>query len=166
MSEVSTSRTRASDILGFSASLAACFAIAALGGYWSSLGLGPWYDALRKPDWTPPNWIFGPVWTMLYLAMAVAAWLVWRRRGLVGAKGALALYAFQLALNLAWSGLFFALKRPGLAFGEVVVLWLGIAATLAAFWKVDRVAGLLLAPYLAWVTFASCLNFAVWRLNA
>jgi benzodiazapine receptor len=153
------------NIPALAASLALCFAVAGLGGYWTSLGLGPWYIALRKPPWTPPNRVFGPVWTVLYAAMAVAAWLVWRRRGLVGVGLPLALFALQLALNLAWTGLFFALRRPGLAFGEIGLLWAAILATQGAFGRVSRVAGLLLIPYLAWVTFAAALNLAIWRLN-
>ena len=154
------------DIPALVAWLALCFAVAGLGGYWTSLGLGPWYDGLRKPPWTPPNRVFGPVWTALYAVMAVAAWLVWRRRGLARVGLPLALFVLQLALNLAWTGLFFALRRPGLAFGEILLLWAVILATLGAFGRVSRVAGLLLIPYLAWVTFAAALNLAIWRLNS
>ena len=121
------------DLIALTTSLATCFAVAGLGGYWTSLGLGPWYDSLRKPTWTAPNWIFGPVWTLLYASMAVAAWLVWRKRGLAGARLPLSLFGLQLALNLAWSGIFFALRRPGSAFGEILLLWATILATLLAF---------------------------------
>ena len=140
--------------------------MAGLGGYWTSLGLGPWYDGLRKPPWTPPNRVFGPVWTALYASMAVAAWLVWRRRGTHGSPSLWGSSALQLALNLAWTGLFFALRRPGLAFGEIVLLWAAILATLLAFGRVSRWAALLMAPYLAWVSYAAALNFAIWRLNS
>ena len=97
--------------------------------------------------------------------MAVAAWLVWRRRGLAGAWASLSLFGLQLALNLAWTGLFFALRRPGWAFGEILLLWVSILATLLLFGRISRLAAGLLAPYLAWVTFAAALNFAIWRLN-
>lgn len=126
---------------------------------------GPWYDALRKPPFQPPKWVFGPVWTVLYAAMAVAAWRVWRRAGWDGARGPLTLFLVQLALNVAWSWLFFAWRRPDLASVEIVVLWLAILATLLAFLRVDRAAAWLLAPYLAWVTFATALTIALWRLN-
>ncbi len=146
-------------------SLLASFAVAGLGGYWTSLGLGPWYDSLAKPSWTPPNRVFGPVWTTLYTLMAVAAWLVWRVRDKPGAKVALSLYALQLTLNLAWSGIFFGLRSVGYGFFEVVLLWASIAATIVAFTRVRPVASALLVPYLGWVSYASALNYALWRLN-
>lgn len=128
-------------------------------------GLADWYPRLRKPSWNPPAWLFAPVWTLLYLSMAVAAWLVWRRDGFSGAPWALGLFVFQLTLNTIWSFIFFALRRPGLAAIEIVLLWAAIVATLAAFSSVDRTAAILLAPYLAWVSFAAVLNFTIWRLN-
>lgn len=124
-----------------------------------------WYASLTKPSFTPPNWVFGPVWTTLYLMMAYAAWRVWRTAN--GPRGAaLAVFAIQLALNLAWSLLFFGAKQIGLALLDIVVLLMAIVATMAAFARVDRVALWLLAPYFAWVAYASALNFAIWRLNA
>jgi benzodiazapine receptor len=165
MDPIDTSRNPPRDLTALVASLVLCFAVAGVGGYWTSLGLGPWYDGLRKPSWTPPNRIFGPVWTVLYASMAVAAWLVWRRRGAQRVALPLGLFGLQLALNLAWSGLFFALRRPGLAFGEVVPLWAAILATLLSFGRVSRWAALLMVPYLAWVAYAAALNFAIWRLN-
>ncbi len=125
-----------------------------------------WYAGLAKPGWNPPNWVFGPVWSALYLSMAVAAWLVWRQAGWAGAARPLGLFGAQLVLNVLWSILFFGLHRPDLAFGEILILWAFILATLVLFWRWSKAAGLLLVPYLAWVTFASVLNFAVWRLNA
>ena len=157
-------RSPVRDVIALVACLAACFAVAGLGGSWTSLGLGPWYDGLRKPSWQPPAWVFGPVWTALYASMAVAAWLVWRR-GPARARLPLALFGLQLALNLAWSGLFFALRHPGLTFGEILLLWAAILATMLAFGRISRLAAGLLAPYLAWVTFAAALNLAIWRLN-
>src|SRR5437764_541744 len=112
MDPIVTTRNPPRDLTSLAAFLVLCFAVAGLGGYWTSLGLGPWYDGLRKPPWTPPNRVFGPVWTLLYASMAVAAWLVWRRRGTHRVALPLGLFALQLSLNLAWSGLFFALRRP------------------------------------------------------
>lgn len=145
--------------------LAVCFAAAAAGGAATYPSIEAWYAALAKPSWTPPDWVFGPVWTVLYACMAVAAWLVWRQRGLVGAKGELALFGVQLAFNVAWSWLFFGLHSPGLAFVDILVLLAAIVATTFAFQRVSITAGLLLVPYLGWVTFAAVLNFAIWRMN-
>lgn len=144
--------------------VAVCFAAALVGGLLTSTSVETWYPGLAKPSWNPPSWVFGPVWSVLYAAMAVAAWLVWRRGG-GAARVALAVFGVQLALNVAWSGLFFALRSPGLAFAELIVLWIAIAATLVLFARWNRLAGALFVPYLAWVTFAGALNFAIWRLN-
>jgi translocator protein len=138
------------------------FAAAAMGGFFLP---GGWYAGLRKPLWNPPNWIFGPVWTVLYATMAVAAWLVWKRGGFAGQRFALSLFLMQLLLNALWSPLFFGLRNPGLAFVDIVLLWLAVLATVVAFWKTRPLTGALLVPYLAWVSFASVLNFAIWRLN-
>lgn len=124
---------------------------------------GGWYQTLNKPSWNPPPWIFGPVWTALYLMMAVAAWLVWRR---VGQGYALRLYFVQLVLNAAWTPVFFGAHQLGAAFIVIVCLWTAILFTLPAFWDISRPAGLLLVSYLAWVSFASALNFTLWRLNS
>jgi translocator protein len=125
---------------------------------------GEWYASLQKPSWNPPSWVFGPVWTTLYVMMGTAAWLVWdRRRG--AARVALGLFLVQLAFNAGWSWLFFGLNAPGLAFGWILLLWALIAATAAAFRATRTAAGVLLLPYLAWVTFAAALNFTLWRMN-
>jgi tryptophan-rich sensory protein len=145
--------------LGLAGWLIVCFGAAAVGARFKP---GAWYAGLRKPSWTPPSWLFAPAWTLLYAMMAVAAWLVWRETGLSREIG---LFVLQLALNAVWSWLFFGLHRPGLAFADIVAMWLAILATLAAFWTVRPLASWLLIPYLAWVTFASALNAAVWRLN-
>jgi len=145
--------------------LAICFAAAGIGGAVTTPKIGGWYATLVKPSWNPPNWIFGPVWSALYFSMAVAAWLVWRQGGVAGAKVPLALFAIQLGLNVLWSVIFFGLEKPGLAFVEVLVLWATIAAAMVAFWLRSTLAGILFVPYLAWVGFASVLNFAIWRLN-
>lgn len=148
--------------LGFAGWLLLAFAAAALGSLFMP---GEWYAQLRKPAWNPPAWIFGPVWTALYAMMAVAAWLVWRRGGWAAQRKPLGWFLVQLGLNALWSPIFFGLKNPGLAFAEMVLLWLAILATLRAFLTVQRSAGALLLPYLAWVTFAAVLNFTLWQLN-
>jgi tryptophan-rich sensory protein len=148
--------------LALVALIVVCFAIAGLGGMATTPNIPNWYAGLAKPSWTPPSWLFGPVWSILYLSMAVAAWLVWRKGN---ALVPLALFAIQLAFNLAWSWLFFGLHRSGAAFVDIVLLWTAIAATMIAFWRRSPVAGMLFVPYLAWVSFAAVLNFAVWRLN-
>lgn len=123
---------------------------------------GAWYAALNKPAWNPPAWIFGPVWTLLYLMMAVAAWLVWKKDGW---RFPMWLYLVQLAINASWSPVFFGAKQPGAAFGVIVALWLAIALTLWVFRRVSRPAGWMLIPYLLWVSFATVLNLTLWRLN-
>jgi tryptophan-rich sensory protein len=120
-----------------------------------------WYDGLAKPAWQPPKWLFAPVWSLLYVMIAVAGWRLWRAGGDV----ALALWALQLGLNAVWSPLFFGWKRLDLALADLTLLWLALVATLVAAGAVDTIATLLLLPYFAWVSFAGALNFAVWRLN-
>jgi tryptophan-rich sensory protein len=142
--------------------LALSFAAASMGGFFPP---GEWYASLRKPTWNPPGWIFGPVWTVLYVTMAIAAWLVWRRGGWAGQRVALLLYLGQLLFNALWSALFFGLRQPALGWVDILLLWLALVPTVAAFWNVQRLAGALLVPYLAWVTFAGTLNFALWQLN-
>jgi tryptophan-rich sensory protein len=127
---------------------------------------GDWYASLRKPSWNPPGWVFGPVWTALYLMMAVAGWRVWTRGGWAQQRGPLLLFVTQLGLNAAWTPLFFGWRQPGWAFAEILVLWLAIVLTVVAFFKTDKTAGWLLVPYLVWVSFASVLNGVLWRLNA
>lgn len=154
------------DAIGLAVFVALCFAAAGIGWVWTNAGLTEWYPSLRKPVWTPPDRVFGPVWSILYMAMAVAGWLIWRRRARIGANVALLLFVVQLGLNALWSGLFFALRSPGLAFGEITLLWLAIVATVLAFWRISRVAALLIIPYWLWVTFASLLNLVIWTMNA
>jgi len=125
---------------------------------------GGWYGELIKPAWNPPNWLFGAAWTVLYVMMAVAAWLVWREGGWKAQRGPLSLYLVQWVLNALWTPLFFGLQRPGLAFAEILVLLVAIA-TVVAFWRVRRVAAWLLVPYALWSSFATVLNFTIWRMN-
>jgi benzodiazapine receptor len=155
---------RPRQILGLAAWILICFAAAAVGGA-ASARAGDFYAQLDRPAWAPPSWLFAPVWTLLYLAMAVAAWLVWRERGFSGARGALTLFLVQLALNALWTWLFFAWRLGALAFAEILLLWVLIAATLILFWRVRAAAGALLVPYLAWVSFATALTLSVWRAN-
>jgi tryptophan-rich sensory protein len=143
----------------------ACFLAAGLGALFTMVSLGTWYAGLAKPSWNPPNWIFGPVWTVLYAMMAVAGWLVWRAGGPAG-RQALRWFAVQLVLNVGWSAVFFGLQMPGVAAVEILALWVAIAGTLATSWRVSRPAGVLLIPYLLWVSFAVALNAAIWRLNS
>jgi benzodiazapine receptor len=150
--------------IGLVISLALTSATAAIGSR-ASLRAPEFYASLSRPEWAPPSWLFGPTWTVLYTLMAVAAWLVWRERGLRGARVALGLYAAQLVLNALWSWLFFAWRRGALAQLEIVVLLVLIALTLAAFWRVKPLAGALLLPYLLWVAYAMALTFAIVRRN-
>lgn len=140
------------------------FAAAAVGSM-ASIRAPEFYAQLSRPDWAPPSAVFGPVWTALYVLMAIAAFLVWRERGFAGARFALGIYLLQLMANALWSWLFFGWRLGNAAAVEVVVLLLLIIVTVVAFWRVRPLAGALLLPYLAWVTFATALNFEIWRLN-
>ena len=124
-----------------------------------------WYARLAKPTWDPPGWIFGPVWAVLYAMMAVAAWRVWRYGGWAKQKVALSLFVVQWALYALWTPRFFGLHQPGWALAEILVLLAAILATIRAFWRVDRPAGFLLLSYAVWVSFATVLNWTIWRLN-
>lgn len=159
-------RSIPAQIVGLLVWLAICFGASALGAAATSSSVNGWYQTLDKPSWNPPDWVFGPVWTLLYFLMAVAAWLVWRREPIVRCRWPLGLFLLQLALNVGWSVVFFGLKAPGWAFFEIVVLCLAIAATAYVFWRRSKVAALLLAPYLTWTTFAAVLNFTLWRFNS
>ncbi len=145
-------------------SLAICLGVGGLGAIVTGKSVGTWYPTLRKPPGTPPSWVFGPVWTTLYVLMAVSVWLVWREYGW-GARAALLIFFGQLALNLAWSGIFFGARLPGPALLEIVLLWLAIAFTIFVFSRLTLWAAWLLVPYLLWVTYAMYLNFGIWRLN-
>lgn len=157
--------TRTSDLLGLGTFVALCLAISAIGGWVTADSVGSWYRTLQKPDFNPPDWVFAPVWTLLYLMIALAGWRVWRIRGFAGARAGMAAYAAQLALNLTWSFLFFGGRMIGTALVEIVLLLAAIGVNAVLFWRVDRLAGWLLVRYAAWVAFACILNFALWRLN-
>lgn len=138
------------------------FAAATSGGYFRP---GDWYRDLKKPSWNPPDFLFPIAWTLLYAMMAVAAWLVWERAGWPAAALPIGLWIVQLVFNALWSALFFGMKRMDYALVDVVLLWLSIAATIALFWPISTLAGWLMVPYLAWVSFAAFLNLTILRLN-
>ena len=157
-------RNRIQQLCGLAVWLVIVFATSAIGAF-ASINARSFYAQLTQPAWAPPGWVFGPVWSALYLMMGIAAWLVWRERGLAAARGAFVLFFVQLAANALWSWLFFAWHLGAMAFAEIIVLWCLIVATIVAFWRVRPLAGALLLPYLAWVSFASVLAFWMWRLN-
>lgn len=150
------------DLLGFIAFVLLCFGVSVLGGRVTAPALRPWYEALAKPSWTPPGWVFGPVWVVLYPLMAIAGWTIWREGR---SRVAVLLFLLQLALNAAWPWFFFGLRRLDWALIDIVALVVAIVATIVVFYPLRRRAALLLVPYLAWVVFAAALNFAIWQLN-
>lgn len=151
-------------IIGLAGWLGLTLAAGAVGAI-ASAEAREFYASLEQPAWAPPGWIFGPVWTLLYLMMGLAAWWVWRAQAGRGARAALSLYLLQLAANALWSWLFFAWKQGAWAFVEILILWTMIVATNVLFGRVRRLAGWLMVPYLGWVTFAAFLCYAVWQRN-
>lgn len=147
-----------------SITFAVAILVASIGGWLTDVG--PWYRALNKPSFQPPNWVFGPVWTMLYASIAIAAALAWQRANPEDRTSLIALFALNAALNVAWSGLFFAMKRPDLALLEIAVLWASTLLLVVVLRPISTTASLLLVPYLLWVSFAAYLNWAIARLNA
>lgn len=136
-----------------------------IGSHFTAKSVRTWYPTIRKPSWTPPNWLFAPVWTVIYIFIAISGWLIWNHRETADISGILFLYVLQLILNTGWSGLFFGLKRPGLALSEILILWIIIGTYTVTAWSVSLPAALLFLPYWIWVTFATALNGAVWWLN-
>jgi tryptophan-rich sensory protein len=143
-----------------------CLGVGLVGSWLTEQTVHSWYPLIAKPIWTPPNWVFAPVWTILYLLMAVAVWLVWKEPTSENKTPAYTLFGLQLFANLIWSGLFFYLTCPGCALVDIVLLWILIVATIRSFWKIKPLAGFLLIPYLLWTTYAVALNAAVWWLNS
>jgi tryptophan-rich sensory protein len=141
-----------------------CLLVGFTGAFLTAESVRGWYLTINKPTWTPPNYLFAPVWTTLYFMMGSAVWLVWRERHSTIAIP-LALFFIQLFFNLIWSGLFFTLQSPILGLVDISILWLLITATIVSFWRVKPLAGLLLVPYLLWVSYATALNFAIWQMN-
>ena len=160
MTRLSTIR----QVTGLAGWLLLSFAAGGVGAV-ASVNAGIFYQQLLRPEWAPPAWVFGPVWSVLYLLMGIAAWLVWRQRGFRESGMALWLFIAQLTANALWSWLFFSWHNGAWAFYEIFILWFLLLCTVAAFWRARSLAGALLMPYLAWVTFASALCFAIWRLN-
>lgn len=153
------------DLPGLGVILGVVALVMLIGGRATLPEIPGWYAGLTKPSWTPTNWLFGPVWTVLYILMAVAAWLIWRRRRQVAVQAALAMWTVQLALNLAWSLLFFAAHQIELALVDIVLLLCAIAGTILLFWPVRPLAGALLLPYLTWSVYAATLNAGIFALN-
>jgi translocator protein len=142
-----------------------CLGAGSLASWLTARGVKEWYPSVRKPPGTPPSWVFGPVWTALYVLMAVSAWLVWCDYGWRGGRSALLLFFAQLGLNVAWSGIFFGARLPGVALAEILILWLAILFNIVVFHWLTPIAASLLLPYLLWVTYAGYLNFGIWTLN-
>jgi len=157
--------TARQDVLGLAAFLLVCLVVSGIGGLVTATSVGGWYATLNKPVFNPPNWVFGPVWTVLYLAMAVAAWRVWRRAESIGRIRALAVFGIQLGLNLLWSVLFFGFQQIGLTLVDIVLLLTAITLNARLFWHIDRVAGWFFVPYIVWVVYATALNGSLWLLN-
>ena len=134
-------------------------------GFFTETGEGSWYQTIQKPPWNPPGWLFGPVWTTLYLMMGIAFYLVWKTPNSTGRRTAILLFAFQLVLNFFWSFIFFKLQQPGWAFVEILVLWFAILLTIFSFATIYKIAAWLLVPYISWVSFAAILNYTIWVLN-
>jgi len=136
-----------------------------IGSFFTTPSIASWYAFINKPSFSPPNWLFAPVWSLLYILMGIAAFLIWQKRDNLKTKPALMFYGIQLILNTLWSIIFFGMHNPGLAFLEIIILWSFILITLIKFYKINKTSGILFIPYLIWVSFASILNFAVWMLN-
>ena len=151
--------------LGLLGWIGLCLGAASLGAWATTPEIDGWYRTLAKPSWNPPNWVFGPVWTTLFLMMAISAWLIWKPGGFRAAWRPLSYFMIQLGLNVAWSWIFFFAHAPGWAFVEILFLWVAIGVTTVSFFQLQKIAGWLLLPYWAWVTFAALLNFVIWRMN-
>lgn len=165
LSQEPTRKLRTHDLLDLVIFLVICLAVSAIGGAITATSVDSWYQTLAKPSFNPPDWVFAPVWTTLYVLMAVAGWRVWRSPpSIIRIRGLLA-FAIQLSLNLLWSFVFFGLRLIGMALAEIILLMAAIAVTTVLFWRIDRLAGALFLPYLLWVGYASILNFSLWRLN-
>ena len=160
-----TRLTRRQDVLGLVAFLSACLVVSGIGGLVTATSVGGWYTTLDKPAFNPPNWVFAPVCTFLFLLMAIAAWRVWRSPRTVVRRRALGLFSLQLVLNLLWSVLFFGFQQIGLALFDLLLLLSAIAYSAVLFWRIERLAGWLFVPYLLWVAFAGALNLSLWLLN-
>ena len=159
------SPTRAKQAIGLIVFIVVCLGAGGLGAIATTPEIDGWYKTITKPTWNPPDYVFGPVWTTLFITMAIAGWLVWKPAGFKAVMVPLSLFGIQLVLNVAWSWVFFGLHQPGWAVIEIIVLWAVIVATTVTFFRSSKVAGWLMVPYLAWVSFAALLNAAIYRLN-
>ncbi|MEJ2306479.1 MAG: tryptophan-rich sensory protein [candidate division WOR-3 bacterium] len=159
-------RSKIGEVLILFSSIIICQLAGIIGSIFTTPAIPTWYANINKPTFRPPNWVFAPVWTTLFLLMGIALFLIWRK-GLneKDIKIAIAVFAFQLVLNTLWSFLFFGLESPFAAFIEIIFLWVAILASIILFFRISRLAGALLIPYILWVSFASILNFSIWRLN-
>ncbi|MEM7454760.1 MAG: TspO/MBR family protein [Planctomycetota bacterium] len=158
-------KSPAASIIGLIVCIAVCFAAGAVGGFATSSSVNGWYVDLAKPSWNPPGWIFGPVWFTLYVMMGTSLWLVWRGASFDQNRFAIGWFGFHLVLNSLWSILFFGMRQPGWAFGEIILLWISIVVSMLLFKRFSGVAVALLVPYLCWVSFASVLNYTIWQMN-
>jgi translocator protein len=149
------------NIVKLIASIGICLLAGAIGSIFTSKSVSTWYSTINRPSFNPPNWLFGPVWTILFILMGIALYFVWT----LGDKQAMIVFAVQLLLNILWSALFFGLKAPFYAFLEIIILWAAILMTIFVFYRVSPKAAYLLVPYILWVSFAAILNFSIWRLN-
>ncbi len=154
-----------SNIIKFLFSLVIPLSAGGIGSLFTTPAIPNWYETLRKPKFNPPGWVFGPAWTILYILIGISFYLVWSKTGFEKNKKALASFIIQLILNATWSILFFGLQNPFIALIEILLLWLAILLTIISFYQINKTAGLLLLPYLLWVTFATILNFSIWQLN-
>ena len=164
INEGSSKRSRG--LLSLFSFIILCLAVSGVGGAITATSVDSWYQALEKPPFNPPDWLFAPVWTALYILMGIAAWRVWRLRSFEATRTAFAVFGVQLCLNLAWSFPFFGLQRIDLALLEIVILLVAIIANTIMFWRIERLAGLMFVPYAAWVTYATLLNASLWLLNS
>jgi benzodiazapine receptor len=154
------------EMLKLAASILICLGAGLVGSFFTTPSISTWYASIQKPSFNPPNWVFAPVWTALFILMGISLFLVWKQ-GYADrqVKIALVLFAVQLVLNIVWSFMFFGLRNPLAGLIEIVVLWISIVLTIVYFYNISRTAGLLLVPYILWVSFAAFLNFTIWRLN-
>ena len=143
-----------------------CELFGSIGSIFTMPAIGSWYATLVKPEWTPPNWLFGPVWITLFALMGIALYIVWQKSSKKNQKTAISVFGIQFGLNIVWSLLFFGLKNPLAGFVEIIMLWIAILINIIVFYRIDKRAGYVLIPYLVWVTIASVLNYSVWMLNA
>ncbi len=164
-STLGTDRMQLKNSVSFLVLIGICLSVSALGGWITHTSVNDWYQTLHKPPLNPPDWLFAPTWITLYVMMAIAAWRVWTRSSGQPRRKAMLAFAIQLTLNLAWSFFFFGAKSPGMAAIEIFALWFAIISSLIIFWRIDRLAGWLMCPYLFWVTFAIYLNISIFALN-